>query len=175
MVTVLSFSARKNGNCSQIAHQIQNAISNANIFSFSDFKIQPCGECDYQCFRDRHNCPNIADMEYRLLDTICSSDMAYYVVPNYCDYPCANFFVFNERSGCYFQGREDLLERYLKAPKKFIVVSNSRSSNFEEAFKQHTDGAPEILFLCSKDFGKRSIDGNLMNSATARATLNEFL
>ncbi len=34
MVTVISFSGRKNGNCNHIARVIQDIIQNANILSF---------------------------------------------------------------------------------------------------------------------------------------------
>lgn len=35
--------------------------------------------------------------------------MVYFSLPNYCNYPCANFFIFNERSQCYFQRQPKLL------------------------------------------------------------------
>lgn len=175
MVTIVSFSGRKNGNCSRIAEIIQLTVPNANILSFSDIHIQPCGGCEYECFRVRESCPYFSDPECDLLDTICKSEMVYFIVPNYCDHPNANFYIFNERSNCYFQGREDLLEQYLKVPKKFVVVSNSGSENFREAFTQHTNEEPDILFLSAKTFEKRSIDGDLMDCAAARAALKEYL
>lgn len=175
MVTILSFSGRPDGNCSHIASRIMERIPFSNIYSFSDFEISPCGRCEHECFQTREKCPHFSDMEFRLLDAVCNSEIAYYILPNYCDYPCANFFVFNERSQCYFQSREDLLERYLDVPKKFIVISNSRSENFSEAFTQHTSKEPEILFLSANTFGKRSIDGDLMDSAAAVETLEAFL
>lgn len=174
MVTIVSFSGRKNGNCSCIAQRIQEIILNANILSFSDISIQPCGRCEYECFQSRENCPYFDDPECSILDAICHSDMVYFVVPNYCDHPCGNFYIFNERSNCFFQGREDLLERYLKVPKKFIVVSNSVCENFQETFTQHTNEEPDILFLSARALGKRSIDGDLLDT-TARETLERFL
>ena len=39
---------------------------------------------------------------------ITDSDLSYFIVPNYCDYPCANFFIFNERSQCFFQHHPEL-------------------------------------------------------------------
>lgn len=175
MVTIVSFSGRKNGNCSHIARVIQGIIQNANILSFSDIRIQPCGGCEYECFRARESCPYFSDPECDLLDTICKSEMVYFIVPNYCDHPNANFFIFNERSNCYFQGREDLLEQYLNVPKKFIVVSNSTSENFLEAFCQHTAAQPQILFLSAKKFGKQSTAGDLMASQQAKQQLAEFI
>lgn len=175
MVTVISFSGRKNGNCSRIAEIIQCTVPNANILSFSNMHIQPCGKCEYECFHVRESCPYFSDPECDLPDTICKSEMAYFIVPNYCDHPNANFFIFNERSNCYFQGRKDLLEQYLNVPKKFVVVSNSGSENFREAFTQHTNEEPDILFLSAKAFEKRSINGDLMDCTAARAALKEFL
>ena len=100
--------------------------------------------------------------------------MAYFVVPNYCDYPCANFFIFNERSQCYFQGHSELLEQYLNVPKKFIVVSNSTSENFRLAFTQHVYDEPEILILSAKRYEKNSISGSLVALDEVRTELEIF-
>ena len=50
------------------------------------------------------------------------SEMVYFELPNYCDYPCANYFIFNECSQCFFQRKPDLLEAYLTIPKRSIVI-----------------------------------------------------
>ena len=132
-VIIVSFSSRNHGNCEQISNQIRASYdkqTNVLHYKFSDFEIQPCGKCHYQCFKDNTACPYIGDMEYKLLDEICHSTMAYFVIPNYCDYPCANFFIFNERSQCYFQNHPERLDQYLQIRKKFIVVSNSKAESF---------------------------------------------
>lgn len=175
MVTILSFSSRKDGNSAKIAKFLGENIQNATVYSFADFYIEPCGKCDYQCFVNRLDCPFIGDMEYPLLEAICSSEMVYFVVPNYCDYPNANYFIFNERSNCFFQGQTDLLEQYLNVPKKFVVVSNSQSDHFLEAFTQQVNETPEILFLHAKQFGKRAIDGDLLDSKEVERKLKAFL
>ena len=84
----------------------------------------------FRMFSARENCPFFEDKEYEILEAIVHSEMAYFVLPNYCDYPCANYFVFNERSQCFFQGKPDLLEAYLKIPKRSIVISNTNKENF---------------------------------------------
>lgn len=114
-------------------------------------------------------------MECALLEAICSSEMAYFIVPNYCDYPNANYFIFNERSNCFFQGREALLEQYLNVPKKFIVVSNTLSDHFREAFSQQTDEEPQLLMIGAKEFGKRSIDGDILPLEAAERKIKAFL
>lgn len=175
MVTIVSFSSRKDGNCNKIACFIRKNIQNTVVYSFADFSVEPCGKCDYQCFANRQDCPFIDDMEYKLLEAICNSEMAYFILPNYCDYPNANYFIFNERSNCFFQGQNDLLEQYLNVPKKFIVVSNMESDHFREAFTQQVNGEPEILFLRAKYFGKRSIDGDLLPSDDVESIIRAFL
>ena len=104
------------------------------------------------------------------------SDQAVFIVPNYCDYPCANFFIFNERSQCHFQGHGELLERYLNVPKKFIVVSNTGRENFVQAFRYHVaeNIGPDILFLSAKTYGKNSTDGDLLDAPDAIQMLDHY-
>lgn len=172
---IISFSSRKNGNCGKIGNFIQESIEESIHFSFSDFQIQPCGSCEGECFRSREACPHYHDMEKTLVDAICSSDMTYFVLPNHCDFPCANFFIFNERSQCCFQGNPAYLDCYLRIHKKFIVVSNSKSPYFREVFLQHSCGEPDILFISAKKYGKVSISGDILASEQAESTLRNFL
>lgn len=177
-IIIVSFSSRESGNCGQVADLIYKHSykrTNVLVYKFSDFSIEPCGKCGYECFSNNAACPYINDMEYGLLDQICGSDMVYFVLPNYCDYPCANFFIFNERSQCYFQGHTERLERYLQVRKKFVVVSNSTAKSFAEAFRQHTDAEPQILYLSSKAYGKRSNAGDILTSVQAQEDLAAFL
>ena len=113
-ICVISFSGRSGGNCASIAREIENfwlGKGVVSVFDFSTFEIAPCGRCSCECFKKRESCPYFSDSEFDICDTITNSGLTYFVVPNYCDYPCANFFIFNERSQCYFQRRHELLER----------------------------------------------------------------
>ena len=179
-ICVISFSGRSGGNCASIAREIENfwlGKGEVEVFDFSTFEVAPCGRCSCECFKKRESCPYFSDSEFDICDTITNSGLTYFVVPNYCDYPCANFFAFNERSQCYFQGRGDLLERYLAVRKKFVVVSNTGRENFTAAFRYHVseDAEPEVLFLSAKGFQRSSIRGDLMDSPEARAVLAEFI
>ena len=176
---VISFSARGGGNCSAIAQVLVDALSRrgqVKYYDFSTLRLSPCGQCGYQCFQARELCPHFDDPEFTLCDAVARSDISYLIVPNYCDYPCSNFFVFNERSQCYFQGHPELLERYEAAPKKFIVVSNTGRDNFTAAFQYHTgDAPPDILFLSAKQFGRVSVHGGLMDAPEAREAVLRFI
>lgn len=173
-ICVISFSARKNGNCSDIGKLVCSLLSDVKLYDFSDFTIHPCGECEYECFINGDQCPWITDKEYEIMDAVTKSELTYFVIPNYCDYPCANFFTFNERSQCYFQKRADLQKKYEQVPKRFIVVSNTNEENFKGALSYHTKGEPDILFLPARKYGKVSISGDLLTSEQAVADITEF-
>ena len=90
---VLSFSSRNGGNCDCIADFIaQNMEGKVSQFSFSALAVTGCGQCGYACFRDQMQCPYIQDAVCDIFDAMLESRMTYWVVPNYCDYPCSNFF-----------------------------------------------------------------------------------
>ena len=174
-ICVISFSSRKDGNCARISDWICSQFPDAIRYSFSDFMIHPCGNCNYECFGRGELCPWIHDKEYELLETISKSTLTYFILPNYCDYPCANFFIFNERSLCYFQNDGDLLDVYERVPKKAVVVSNTNEENFKIALGYHSSNKPQVLFLSAKAYGKASIAGDLLTSDRAVSVLKAFV
>ena len=172
---IIAFSSRSNGNCSQIGKLISSMTPDPVLFDFSEFDVYPCGRCASECFSVRENYPYFADKEYEMLEAIVHSEMVYFVLPNYCDYPCANYFVFNERSQCFFQGKPDLLEAYLKIPKRSIVISNTNKDHFIQALAYQSDQEPEILFLSAKEYGKTGINGDLLTSEKALDDIRQFI
>ena len=172
---IVTFSSRPNGNCSQIGKLIGSMAQDPVLFDFSKFDLHPCGHCAAECFAAREDCPYSEDKEYEILDAILHSDMVYFVLPNHCDYPNANYFIFNERSQCFFQGRPDLLEKYLKVPKRSIVISGTNRDNFIRALAYQSDKEPEILFLSAKEYGKNSIRGDLLTSEEAVKRVRQFI
>lgn len=173
-VSVLSFSGRANGNCAAIAQEIAEQYADAAVYSFAGQAFHPCGPCQAECFQDRAACPYVDDGIAALYHAVLRSGLSYFVVPNYCDYPCSQFFLFNERSQCVFQGLPQLLDAYLAVPKRFVVVSNTGRNNFVEAFKQHAP-EPDILFLSAKRYGKTSLRGDLMDAPQAREDLRAYV
>lgn len=172
---IVSFSSRADGNCARIARLIRSLTEDAVLFCFADFEIHPCGKCGYECFASRDACPFAGDMERPLLDAVTHSERAYFVLPNYCDYPCANYYIFNERSQCFFQGRPELLAAYESVPKRFVVVSNTNEENFRQALAYQAARPPEILFLSAKRFGKSSIRGDLLSEPKAVDAVTAFV
>lgn len=148
-ITLIQFSSRKEGNCSAIAKHIKNYYAADNVSSFViDANIaQPCNNCDYECLMPGKECPGLNDALQKIMDTICSSDLAYFIVPNFCGYPCANYFAFNERSVGYFNMNRELMQKYMAVPKRFVIVSNSEGDSFKNAMMQQVDGNPDMLYL----------------------------
>ncbi len=178
-ITIISFSGRKNGNCASAARVIEElykAGSDLKSYYFSDITISPCGKCDNECFGNEKPCPCIDDSVYEIYERLNKSDLAYFIVPNYCDYPNAMYFAFNERSQVFFQHHPERLERYLEVPKRFVVISNTGTDNFETAFEYqvHMSKKPDILFLSAKKYGKVSIAGDIMTVPDARKDLEDF-
>ena len=108
------------------------------------------------------------------MDQLISSSLVYFIIPNYCGFPNANYFSFNERTVGYFNGDQQLLQKYYSIKKKYIIVSNSENKIFLKAMEQQS-AEPEILYLSSAAYGKTSIAGDLMESEQAKADLRAFL
>lgn len=176
-VTLLSFSHRRAGNGAAIAAYIRRQLSDCRILEFvmDADSCQPCHNCDYQCLQTGADCPNQKGTYYEALQAVCASDLTYFILPNYCGFPCASYFAFNERSVGFFHGDEAVLERYLDAPKRFIIISNTESQIFTEAMQQQVSQEPQILYLKSKNYRKQSINGDILASNQAQIDLASFL
>ena len=176
-ILLIRFSFRESGNCKAIADKINEFYSGEHIvrYTVDTNSVPACSNCDYECLTPDKFCPKHDDAHTKIMDAICNADLVYFIVPNYCGYPCANYFAFNERSVGYFNKDQVLLDKYMAVPKRFIIVSNSESENFVGAMQQQVNGEPEILYLKSAKYGKRSIVGDLMESEATEADLKAFL
>ena len=173
-VTILIFSTREGGNCAGVSNVITNFYNQTNVRSFV-VEMNPCGRCNYECLSPGVSCPNVDDQQKEIMDAVCRSDIVYMIVPNFCGYPCANYFAFNERSVGYFNMDRELTKRYMSVKKRFIVISNTEGDNFRNALQQQTNEEPVILYLKSGKYKKRSTAGDIMESEEAVADLMEFL
>jgi multimeric flavodoxin WrbA len=173
---ILSFSGRKGGNCEQIADFIaENNDKPVKLYRMWEQNIHMCGDCGYECFAPDKECPHSADDERAVLDDICNSDTAYFLVPNYCGGPPAMLYALNERSVSFFAGHPERLERYMNVRKKFIVISSNQPDTFNTAFIQHDRNPREILWLSAREFGLRSMDTNLLQIDEVRERIRAFM
>jgi len=167
---VVSFSGRQDGNCAGIG-ELAARMLDAEHVRFADLCAQPCGECGCECLRGGKCSKD--DGVSALYEKICSAQECVFVLPNYADFPCANYFIFNERGTGYFGGSEQRLEKYMSVPKKAIVISGTEEENFRRALAYQADKM-EFLFLRAKDFGQRSTDGALAKDARVQAKVKDF-
>ena len=98
-ILLIQFSSRKQGNCAAISAQIaaHYAADTVAQFSADEKVVQPCNNCNYECLLPGKLCPNLNDAHNQLMDAICKADLVYFIIPNYCGYPCASYFAYNER------------------------------------------------------------------------------
>jgi hypothetical protein len=120
-------------------------------------------------------CPNLTGEQTEMMDAIRCSDLVYYVIPNFCGIPNSIYYAFNERSVGYFNMDRAAMGEYMAVKKRFIIVSNTESAAFVEAMRQQTKAEPEILYLKTSRYKKKSIAGDMMESEEARADLQNFL
>lgn len=178
-IAILHFSARSSGNCAAIARQVRQLHSgdNVTIYPLAEMAISPCRGCRYECFTRAEACPHAQDDVRRLYQAIMDAVLAYFILPNYADYPPALYFAFNERSNCFFQGNEALLNAYLAVPKRFIIVSNQPAPAFDALPQYHTaeGSTPKLLYLPPRRYCHSSIDGTMMEAAEAQELLEKFV
>lgn len=175
-VTILNFSGRKNGNCSAVSRYIARKHEHLSLFLFDIHShFTTCGSCDYECLKPELTCPNLTELQRKIMDTICRSDLVYYIIPNYCGMPCANYYAFNERSVGYFNLNRSKMETYMSVRKRFVIISNAENEQFVYAMQQQTDELPDILYLKTRKYGKQSIAGNILESDAAKADLDAWL
>ena len=175
-ITLLNFSPRTTGNCAAVCRHIQDHYANTNIRLFDVCKyVSPCSNCNYECLTAGIVCPMLTEEQRDLMDVIRTSDLVYYVIPNFCGMPNAVYYAFNERSVGYFNMDRTVMGQYMAVRKRFVVVSNTENTMFVESLRQQTRTDPEILYLKTGKYKKKSTAGDMMDSKEARSDLLEFL
>lgn len=175
-ITILNFSSRKNGNCSYISQFIQSKYENSCVNAYTVVqRIGPCNNCDYECLQPGKCCPNVTDYLKQIMESALNSGLIYFIIPNFCGGPCASYYAFNERIVGYFGMDRGLRGQYMSIKKRFIIVSNTEGQLFDLAMQQQTNDEPDVLYLKSGKYGKRSIAGDILESEMAQADLEQFL
>lgn len=174
-ISIINFSNRKNGNSESISKFLKELYIDEEVkcYTFSSLNIEQCGKCSYGCLKENKKCL-YKDRIYNIYRNICNSDICYYVIPNYCDYPCSNFFIFNERGCGYFNKSEAKLNKYLNVKKKFVVITNSNTENFLNILKYHTIEKPDVLFISPKKFGLSSVSDIVLNNINSKLLIQDF-
>ena len=108
----------------------------------------------YECLNAEKQCPSLNQIK-PIIDNLMDSDIIYYIVPNYCGYPCANSFTFDERTAGYFNMDYQIMEQYMKVEKRFIIIiSSTESVGFHIAMQQQAY-EPLIKYLKNDKYAKK--------------------
>ena len=147
MITIVSFSGRPNGNSINVSKVIADCFpeQETQIIDFSQVNVEPCNHCKCDCFLPEGECP-VQDDVVSIYEKIMESDEVYFVLANYCGYPNAKYFAFNERSSSFFKRRREVMGQYLAKPKKFIVITNSNQDAFKELMKYQVVKDTELKY-----------------------------
>ncbi|MBR5316501.1 MAG: flavodoxin family protein [Lachnospiraceae bacterium] len=132
MKLIISFSAREDGNCDQIAKYI--ALEDDKIILLREKNIHPCMKCKYECFEDK--CIYWNDDIYGIYDEMCNYDKVIFLVPMYCGNPSSLYFIFNERCQDYFMHNEN----YEDIVKRLYIIgvygNKEKTPDFEPCFEK---------------------------------------
>ena len=134
---LISFSARKDGNCDEIARHL--AKMEDKIIYFRDLNANSCSSCDYECFDNC--CKYRNDDIYNLLDGIPNYQKVVFIVPMYCGNPSSLYFILNERCQDYFMHNEDKYENLVKRLFFIGIYGDSeKSPDFIPCFEKWFEG-----------------------------------
>ena len=177
-VSIINFSGHHKGNGENISLYMSEYMKKKKIdvedIGFSDIDAHGCGICEYECFtKDRH-CPYMEDGIVHIYKTIASSDFCFFIIPNYSDVPCSNYFIFRERSQCVVDN--NLWQQYAKTKKHFIVISSTSRDYFISLLKNEIiDQELNITFFNSNDVGSKTISGDFLEYTYFLHLLDQIL
>ncbi|MFA6940502.1 MAG: flavodoxin family protein [Clostridiaceae bacterium] len=176
----ISFSSRQNGNCANCAKYCLEGFKNEsyeteaiNIYSYN---ISPCSDCDYICFRNK--CPKQDDMDI-IINRCIESDIIILALPTYRGHLPSSYFTFSERLQGYFKTDKSYEDDFLK--KINIILIGNLSSGGDMALHEALYGFlnrefyPETILLSSRDYDRKSINGDLIDDDLVKGRLDKFI
>ena len=177
----INFSSRKNGNCS---NSIEYCLKHFNSFghdveivNFFDYDIESCGLCDYQCF-PTEKCIKKDDAKL-IYEKCIHSDIIILAMPTFRGHLSSSYFVFSERAQGVFNGEFDYKKDYLRKINMIVIgnLSSGADMALHEAFYEFTNQSffPEAVLLSSRDYGRRSISGDLIEEQLVKLKLDKYV
>lgn len=179
-VVGLNFSSRKDGNCYACVDYSLNRIRNmeyeVEVINFFDYQINPCGLCNYQCFQTE-KCIKVDDAQ-ELFKKLIDADIIIYAVPTFRGHLASSFFILSERAQGIFRKDFDYTADYLRKINLIVIgnLSSGADMALHEAFYDFTnkDFYPESILLSSREYGRRSIKGDLIEDELVRNRLEKY-
>ncbi len=167
----IAFSARREGNCLKTVEYVLSIFKEKGIetevINTFHAKIYPCSHCAYECFNDKE-CP-VADDVPDIYIKCQTADSLVFAVPTYGGHLSSLYFAFKER------GQSVRCKDFLKRV-NLIVIGNLSSGGdmaLHEALYDFTV-SPETLLLSADEYGRHSLEGDLIEVSAVRLALDRF-
>lgn len=179
-ILAITFSSRKNGNCTRCAQYcldkfkiVGHTVELINIF---DFNIQGCGLCNYDCFYG--NGCLIKDDTLKVYEKCFNADKIIFAIPTYCGNLSSAYFKFWERTQGVFKDNHKYEKDFLSKI-NFIIIGNLTSGGDMAAHEGlysfvNRNFYPETIILSSREYNKKSINGDLVDSLEVVHKLDNF-
>lgn len=176
----ISFSYRQVGNCIDCAKYCIEAFKNKNyeteVINIFSYNISPCSNCDYICFFNK--CPKQDDMDI-VINKCIESDIIILSLPTYRGHLPSSYFTFSERLQGYFKIDKNYEDDFLKKI-NIILIGNLSSGGdmaLHEALYEYSNRAfyPETILLSSRDYDRKSINGDLIQDDLVKVRLDKYI
>ncbi|MFZ5354838.1 MAG: NAD(P)H-dependent oxidoreductase [Bacillota bacterium] len=177
----MNFSSRKDGNCFDCVDyclkQYEKLGHHTEVLNFFDYQITPCGLCGYQCFQ-KEQCIK-ADDASKLFEKLIDSDIIISAIPTFRGHLASSYFILSERGQGVFRKSFDYDKDYLRKINLIVIgnLSSGADMALHEAFYDFTnkDFYPESVLLSSREYGRRSIKGDLIEDELVRNKLDKYV
>ena len=167
---IITFSARRTGNCADIA-----ACIGGDVVRFADLHAHGCADCAYECFHGE--CPHRADGVYDLYARMARYDQVILVVPMYGSNPSSLYFAFCERGQDFFRTEES----WNAVLKRLYIIgvygSAGEAPDFIPCLAKWFSGTAyqdRVLGLERHAYGQKMMD-SLLDVAEVREKIKHFL
>jgi len=177
---LISFGFRENGNCNRVLSYMNEIINRSThtseLIRLTDHPIEGCGRCDYECF-EQGSCVK-HDHVSDLYDKCMNTDKIIFVLSVYRGHPASSYFQFTERSEGFFRLDTERYENYRKKVNLIVIgnVAAGGETALQEVMSDFSDDEyrPLSLLLSSTEYGRRSINGDLIEDSRVREKLENF-
>jgi multimeric flavodoxin WrbA len=180
-VLAVAFSARGEGNCKRLCAYCLDRFRDrgwqTELLNVFDLQVTPCDKCRYECFNDGA-CP-IDDDVPRIYRMCGEADTVIFAVPTYGGHLASLYLAFAERAQYAHRGFGDFEADFLRKI-NFLIIGNLSAGGDMALHEALYDFAnlgfwPETLLFPAREYGRSSLDGDLIENGAVRERLDGFV
>lgn len=182
-ISLMSFSGRnKDGNCLRILDFVNDHLEhkyNVTRLKTTELNINPCLNCDYECFDAQLKCPKEQEDDVTFIyDNLIKSDISIMAIPVYSAAPPATYFALRERSQSIITS-ETIEDLYSNTKKLYILIGNTQAGALEAMTillsESKNSKEDDVLLLESSVYGQKSTAGKLIEDKAVQDKIFDFL